>query len=527
VDLNAAATQVLGVEVAAVSGRPAADVLAGWPEPTYDDSDHLDAARFEMNLGERSFEVRISPLRKSHGDFAGRLIVLSDITERKILEHRLAEQAYQDALTGLANRAHFQASLAEAFVAPSDPGSSTGVLFLDLDDFKTVNDSLGHPAGDRLLIEVAERLRSSLDGRAMPARLGGDEFAVLVPGIVSVDEITAIARQILDVLQRPLVLVGRELRIRASIGIATAGREMPDPDDLLRNADLALYAAKANGKSRFAVFDSSMERKAFERLELESAMRRALERGEFVVHYQPIVRLGDGRTVEVEALVRWNHPERGLMPPAAFIHLAEETGLIVPLGQFVLETACSQVRAWQEHWPSAADLALSVNLSGRQFQHPGLVEDIERALRQSGLAPECRSLEITESVAMERPDATATTLDCLKRAGVRLAIDDFGTGYSSLSYLKRFPVDILKIDRSFVDGLGEDAHDTAIVRAIVALARSLGVRVTGEGVETDVQRRHLVASGADRGQGYLFARPVPAGELTARFADDEPKSLAA
>ncbi|MBV8717391.1 MAG: EAL domain-containing protein [Chloroflexi bacterium] len=510
VDLNAAATRILGVEVAAVSGRPAPDVLHGWPEMIHA-SDAKQEVRTELTLDERSFDVHVSPLRKAPRGFSARLVVLRDITERKSLEQRLAQQAYGDALTGLANRAHFQARLAEALSA----GQRTGVLFLDLDDFKTVNDSLGHPAGDRLLVEVAGRLQASLDHSATAARLGGDEFAVLVPGADSMNALVAMARQVLGALERPFDLSGRELPIRASIGIAASSPDVRSPDDLLRNADLALYAAKAKGKSRYAVFDASMERNALERLELEASMRQGLERGEFEVYYQPIVSLLDSRIIEVEALVRWNHPIRGLVAPSNFIPLAEETGIIVPLGQFVLETACRDVRSWQTRFAGCAELGVSVNLSGRQFQHPSLFEDIDRALQDSGLPPDSLCLEITESVAMEHPEATAAALELLKLWGTRVAIDDFGTGYSSLSYLKRFPVDALKIDQSFVEGLGGSGHDSAIVRAIVALARSLGMQVTAEGIESEVQRQYLAGTGADRGQGYLFSRPVPRDQLAA------------
>jgi EAL domain-containing protein (putative c-di-GMP-specific phosphodiesterase class I) len=327
-----------------------------------------------------------------------------------------------------------------------------------------------------------------------------------------------------------MTVAGHALRVRASIGIALAPVESTDPDDVLRKADLALYAAKGNGKSRFAVFDSSMERNALERLELETALRLGLERGEFRVLYQPIVSLASGQIVEVEALVRWEHPQRGLIPPAAFIPVAEETGLIVPLGQLVLEAACRQARQWQTQYPSAHALSVAVNLSARQFQHPRLVADIDRALREAGLASQLLKLEITESVAMQDADSTARTLDRLKVLGIKVAIDDFGTGYSSLSYLKRFPVDALKIDRSFVDGLGEDSQDTAIVQSIVALAKSLGVGVTGEGVETATQASELRALGCDRGQGYLFSKPVPAvalGDLLARAEAPSLASLAA
>jgi EAL domain-containing protein (putative c-di-GMP-specific phosphodiesterase class I) len=347
--------------------------------------------------------------------------------------------------------------------------------------------------------------------------LGGDEFAVLVEDLTDAGDVTIVAERVLAGLRTPFLVDGKEVVTDASVGIAIADMafEGVSPDDLLRNADLALYAAKGKGKSRYAVFDASMEATVVERLELETAMRQGLERGEFEVYYQPIVSLGTGSTVEVEALVRWNHPARGLIGPASFIPLAEENGFIVPLGQFVLETACRDVRQWQTTLPGCADLGVAVNLSARQFQHPSLFEDIDRALQESGLPPNCLCLEITESVAMEHPETTTAALQLLKLWGTKVAIDDFGTGYSSLSYLKRFPVDVLKIDRSFVDGLDDGGHDTAIVRAIVALAQSLDVRVTAEGLETEGQWRHLVGSGAECGQGYLISPPVPRQTMTA------------
>ena len=435
--------------------------------------------------------------------------VLRDITERKQLEQRLAQQAFEDALTGLANRARFHERLAQMLVAAVGSVRRTGVLFLDLDDFKTVNDSLGHAAGDQLLIQVARRVRACLRPTDTAARLGGDEFALLVPNLASVDEAVEVAERVLRALDTPMSVAGRELRVRASIGIALAPVESVDPDDVLRKADLALYAAKGNGKARFAVFDASMERNALERLELETALRLALERGEFRVLYQPIVALDSGQIVEVEALVRWEHPERGLISPAAFIPVAEDTGLIVPLGQFVLETACRQARQWQTQYAGAHGLSVAVNLSARQFQHPRLVADIDRALREAGLAPHQLKLEITESVAMQDADSTARTLDRLKVLGIKVAIDDFGTGYSSLSYLKRFPVDALKIDRSFIEGL-DDPHDAAIVQSVIVLAKTLGLSVTAEGIETPGQRLRLEQLGCTLGQGYLFGRPLAA-----------------
>jgi EAL domain-containing protein (putative c-di-GMP-specific phosphodiesterase class I) len=316
-------------------------------------------------------------------------------------------------------------------------------------------------------------------------------------------------------LRAPLVLDGQEVFPTASIGIALSTPRRSRPDSLLRDADVAMYHAKAEGKDRSAVFDATMLEQAAERLTLEADLRRAIDRGELLVHYQPIVSLRDRAVVEVEALVRWQHPERGLVSPAEFIPVAEATGLIVPIGQQVLEQACRQLAAWQTRYPTEPKLVVSVNLSARQFQHPDLLGDIRRAVGAAGLDPHCLKLEITESTVMQDAEAAVTTLHELKTLGIQLAIDDFGTGYSSLGYLKRFPIDTLKIDRSFISGLGQDAQDTAIVRSVLALARSLGLSVTAEGIETTGQEAQLAELDCDRGQGYLFARPLAARDVEA------------
>jgi EAL domain-containing protein (putative c-di-GMP-specific phosphodiesterase class I) len=339
--------------------------------------------------------------------------------------------------------------------------------------------------------------------------LGGDEFTILVEDVADVDEITGVAERVVEALRAPVTLDGREIFVTASLGIALSAPRQTTADELLRNADLAMYRAKAGGKARWEIYDASLETRARERLDIETDLRRGLEQGEFRVHYQPIISLASGEIVEAEALLRWEHPRRGLVSPDAFIPIAEETGLIVPLGQWVLEQACLQARQWQALYPNQAPLVMSVNLSARQFQHPGLVADIQRAVRDSRLDPALLKLEITESVLMQDVDATVATLHALKALGIQLAIDDFGTGYSSLSYLKRFPIDTLKIDRSFVSGLGQDAQDTAIVRSVVNLAKTLNLSVTGEGIETAAQHAQLIQLGCDLGQGYLFARPVP------------------
>jgi diguanylate cyclase (GGDEF)-like protein/PAS domain S-box-containing protein len=418
-----------------------------------------------------------------------------DITDRKMAEEALQHQAFHDALTGRQDK-------------------SVAVLFLDLDNFKVVNDSLGHAQGDALLAIVAQRLRDCLRAADTGARLGGDEFTVLLEDVTCEAEAIAVAERIARAVRAPVVLQGREVVVSASIGIAI-GPPRGAGTDLMREADLAMYRAKVNGKARCALFDPHLEVRAMERLELETDLRHALVRGEFRVHYQPIVSLEQETVAGVEALVRWEHPERGLVQPLAFIPVAEETGLIIPIGKWVLEQACQQSRLWQLEFPRERPLCISVNLSARQLQHPDLVADVARAVRDAGMDPATLELEITESVVMQDAEATDATLRALKAIGIRLAIDDFGTGYSSLSYLKRFPVDTLKIDRSFIDGLGSDSQDTAIVHSVAALARALDLSVTAEGVETTAQHLLLQQLGCDLAQGYLYARPVPAAELTA------------
>src|SRR5712692_3151611 len=432
-----------------------------------------------------------------------------DITQRKAFERELSRLAFTDTLTGLPNRALLRDRLTHALARAERQRGHVAVLFLDLDRFKVVNDSLGHASGDALLLEVANRINTCLRSGDTAARLGGDEFTVLLEDIVDEQQAVEVAERIAESLRLPVIVEGREVFVSASIGIALNTPHRIGPDGVLRNADLALYRAKADGRARHAVFDPSMEARALERLEVETDLRHALDRDELRVYFQPVVDLDTGTVNELEALVRWERPGYGIVSPIAFIPIAEETGLIVPIGQWVLEEACRWAQRWQAFTSSHKPLIVSVNLSARQFQHPELLTDIKRALDETGLDPRHLKLEITESVVMQDAQATIDTLQALKAIGIRVAIDDFGTGYSSLSYLKRLPVDTLKIDASFVSGLGQDTQDTAIVDSVVALARTLQLSVTGEGVETLAQARHLRRLGCDRGQGFLYARPLP------------------
>jgi diguanylate cyclase (GGDEF)-like protein/PAS domain S-box-containing protein len=465
----------------------------------------------------RDFEVIVNNLLADAG-VSGIVATYRDITERKGFEKELAHLAFHDPLTNLPNRALFIDRLEHALVRADRKQGTVAVLFLDLDNFKVINDSLGHQLGDQLLIAASKRLQACLRLQDTVARLGGDEFTILLEDIAGVSDAIHVAERIMDQFQAPFTFGEHEVYTTTSIGIALSTLGLDRPGGLLRDADLAMYRAKNRGKAQYEVFDRSMNSYAMERLELETDLRRAIERSEFRVHYQPVVLLESSRIVEVEALVRWEHPRRGMVSPAQFIPLAEETGLILPIGRWVLEEACRQMRAWQMQYPSEPPLMISVNLSARQFQHPKLVEDIADILQDTRLDPASLKLEITESVMMQDAKATIGTLWQLKELGIQLAIDDFGTGYSSLAYLKRFPIDILKIDRSFVDRLGRDPEDTAIVRSVVTLAKTLNLAVTGEGIETAEQLLQLQALGCERGQGYYFAKPLPSDALSSLFA---------
>jgi diguanylate cyclase (GGDEF)-like protein len=414
-------------------------------------------------------------------------------------------------------------------------------MFMDLDNFKVINDSLGHEAGDKLLVTLAERLRGCLRPGDTIARLGGDEFAMLLEDIRNVNEATQIAERVAGELRAPIDLEVRDVLVTTSIGIAFRSSAQDKPSDLLRNADLALYRAKDKGKAHYELFNATMNTQALKSLELGNDLRRALERGELSVRYQPKVSL-DGnlqnylrfmgsraviasttprvipRIIGMEALVRWEHPKYGLLLPSEFIPVAEETGLILPIGRWVLEEACRQARAWQEQHLSDPPLVMCVNLSARQFQRSNLAQEVAEVLRETGLEQRCLELEITESVVMEDAQSTISTLRELKDLGVRLTIDDFGTGYSSLSYLKRFPIDFLKIDRSFVDGLTKEPEYVEIVSAIVTLAHTLGMQVIAEGVENAEQLAQLRGLGCDLAQGYYFSESLPAEAASAFLA---------
>ena len=445
-------------------------------------------------------------------DGAGRPVlvgVIRDISERKQLEAQMNRLAYYDQLSGLPNRSLFLDRLGNALARAARSGHTVAVLFLDLDNFKVINDSLGHEVGDRLLAAVAERLRASVRSGDTAARFGGDEFAVLLEDVGSDAYAREAADRMVMSLHAPIMIDTHELCPSFSIGVTMSTPGGDTVEEMLRQADLAMYRAKANGKAQYAVFDQAMAADAMDRLTLECELRQALSRDQLRIEYQPIVDLATGRIVEVEALLRWQHPQLGLVSPARFIPVAEETGLIVPIGHWVLEQACRQARAWRATAPNARDVMVGVNLSARQFRHPKLMADIARILRDTGLEPSALKLEITESIVMQYMSSAIVTMQQLKALGTRLAIDDFGTGYSSLSYLQRFPVDTLKIDGSFVHGFERDHRDMAIVRSVIALARGLDLTVTAEGIETEEQLAELQALGCSYGQGFYLARPAP------------------
>ena len=443
---------------------------------------------------------------------------LGRVIERDDAEERLVHQAMHDALTGLPNRALMTDRLEQAIARSDRYGSALQVLFLDIDDFKTINDSLGHAAGDRVLTEIADRLSRCLrktdtvarTGRTTVARLGGDEFGVVLEDC---SDAAAVADRIFTALDPPIVVDGQEVFISASIGGAGAAADGDGSDNILRSADAAMYVAKAQGKARFAKFDPSMHSAVRQRLSLANDLRRAIEGDQLTVHYQPQTSAGDGSIVCAEALVRWNHPSEGLIGPNTFIPLAEETGLIVPIGEWVLATACRQAVAWQQEDGPYRHASVAVNVSGRQLMEPDFAEVVSRILETTKLDPRRLCLEVTESVLVENTAQTAPIFRALKDLGLSFAVDDFGTGYSSLSSLQRFPIDVLKIDQSFVARLTDDSDAGTIVLAVIRLAHNLGLEVVAEGVETLAQLAQLRDYGCDHLQGYLFSRPVPAADL--------------
>jgi len=505
----------IGLVLAALAGRGLARHLLV-PLRT------LKQAAERLGDGELSHRVELQrtdelgALATAFNDMAGDL-------ERS--RDQLTHQALHDPLTTLANRTLLVDRIEHASVGARRRGTSMALLLLDLDGFKTVNDSLGHPAGDRVLVETAQRVAAALPAANSAARLGGDEFAGLLEDVDAEGALT-VANRLAAALRAPLHLDGQSVTLGASVGVAMSDGGVP-ADELLRNADLAMYRAKQAGKDRCQLFEDAMHAAVLARVRLESELRQAMANGELRVHYQPTIDLRTNRITGCEALVRWQHPERGLIAPGEFIPLAEETGLIVPLGTWVLRTACRQLRDWHARFPGPQPLAVSVNLSVRQLQQPELASEVAEVLAETGLEPGTLVLEITESVMMQEGEIARRRLEALRRLGVTLALDDFGTGYSSLAYLERFPIDVLKIDKGFVDRLTVSDEGPVLVRAVIALADALHIATVAEGIEDPRQVPMLVAMGCGFGQGYHFGRPMPAEQFTQLLvAQAEPVPLA-
>jgi diguanylate cyclase (GGDEF)-like protein/PAS domain S-box-containing protein len=540
-DCHTHRSEPLGTSRERLIGRNARDILPPdaarvWIEAlgAADREGFSSGQQFELVLpcGRLWFELSIS--RRSGGDgMAARFIVLlRDITERKDAERRIARLAYFDALTGLANRQSFLDHVDLEIARCSGSARRLGVLFMDLDGFKAINDTMGHGAGDQVLRWAADRLRQALrpgdmvscvatTGDVELARLGGDEFTALIVDIVWPEDALAVAKRVLQMMRQPFNLNGRSVLLTASIGIAVFPEDGVDGVTLLKHADTAMYHAKEVGRDNCQYYSAVLTEKAVKRLELEGSLRQALQRSEFHLMFQPQLDVATGRIVAAEALIRWDHPTRGTVSPLEFIPVAEENGLIVPIGQWVLRSACVEAARWQRQ---GLDLRVAVNLSPLQFKDPELLASVRRALEQTGLPPQRLELEITEGALMTESSQTLATLNALRDLGVSVSLDDFGTGYSSMSYLKRLPLSTLKIDRSFVEGLPHQEESMAIVRAILSLAKSLGFSVTAEGVETPEQARSLKHMSCDMVQGFLFSKPVTAGDIVELMAD--PAALA-
>ena len=451
--------------------------------------------------------------------------VMFDVTDQKQLEARLELLAYHDELTGLPNRTMLVREIERIYTNPDIEREGAAVLFLDLDNFKLINDSFGHAVGDQVIEIVARRLKDLVGSDDFIARFGGDEFVVVLSGRDATIMADEFARRVRDAMEAPIHVDGREINVMTSIGIAHTHLGKRVSDDLLRDADVAMYEAKQQGRNRFVTFDDSMQERVIERLMLESELRTAIDESQFRLHFQPIVDLHTGEAMRMEALLRWQHPQRGLLAPPEFMSVAEETGQVIAIGQWVIAEACRQVRRWQDTLGRPAPV-ICVNLSARQFLHPSLAEDIERTITQSGIDGQLLEFEITESAAMEDPEGAVTTLRKLKALDVLIALDDFGTGYSGLSYLTQFPIDTLKIDQTFVAEISDSPEALAIVRTILAFSKSLGLQTIAEGIETPVQERTLQEMGCQLGQGYLYARPAPAARAAEHVLMRAPATLA-
>ena len=510
--VNRAYTTMTGFQARDVIGAALPSLRLGVQDQSYyerirhhmDAHDHWEGELWSVRSDGATFPIRasLSAIRDAQGAITSYMALLSDITDRKRMEEETRHLAHHDPLTGLPNRVLFMDRLAQALAANRRQHAEFALMFLDLDHFKAINDSHGHEAGDAVLQEVAARLSRCVRGVDTVSRLGGDEFVVLLTDIGGVDQAAHVASTVMQSVARPVQTGGREITLSVSIGIAICPSDGQDARTLLRHADVAMYHAKQNGRNEFCFFSPAMNAHVYERVQMENRLRRALANGEFVLEYQPEVDIASGRTVGVEALIRWRDPERGLLPPEQFIPAAEESGLIVPIGQWVLREACRQARQWRDQ---GYPVVVAVNLSNVQFIHNNLVHYVDEALAGSGLAPQYLDLEITEAVVMNSGSATRETISALRERGVQLTIDDFGTGFSSLTGLRQLPLSKLKIDRSFVDEITRAPDEAVMIPAIIAVARSLKLRVVAEGVETIEQLRYLQQHGCDEYQGYYAA----------------------
>jgi diguanylate cyclase (GGDEF)-like protein/PAS domain S-box-containing protein len=528
---NKGAEQMFGWRADEVLGRKVHEVVrSAYSEEQLDQilrelsesgQQHTDAVKYHKDGSPIYAEELTIALRGEQGEISGYLSIMRDLTERKESERlrrseaRLRYQAFHDLLTGLANRHLFLEHLEQALRRTGRTrGRKVAVLFMDLDNFKVINDSLGHQVGDVLLTAVSERLQGCLRPQDTLARFGGDEFTVLLEEVANPNEAVRVAERILETFRSPFVLDGREVVVTVSIGIALGTASTKNSEELLRDADTAMYRAKAQGTLKYEFFDRGMYERTLVRRNVENDLWRALENDEFEVHYQPIVNLGTDEVWGVEALVRWQHPEKGLLHPSQFVPLAERNGLIVPLGKLAMEDACKLAKELQRSRPRLRPLVAGVNYSARQLEHPDSTHAVEELLRRIGLQAGLLHLDITETAYIGAAAAHESNLDKLKGLGVGISIDDFGMGYSSLSYLKRLPADTLKVDKSFVAGLGEDVRDTAIVQMVIDLAHTFGMEAVAEGVERKKQAEQLKEMGCDMAQGYYFARPLPPEELS-------------
>ncbi len=489
---------------------------------------NFEAVKAELILHHKNntgfwVDLNTVPIRNEQGQVTHFVSVMREVTERKQVEEQLRLNAFHDSLTGLPNRLLFMERLAQTVARSRQSADHQfAVLFLDLDRFKVINDSLGHLIGDQLLIAIARRLEACVSREDTVSRLGGDEFTILLERIQTLEDAKKIAERVHQTLSAPFNLNGHEVFTSASIGITLSTTDYELPEDLLRGADIAMYRAKASGKACHEVFDTEMHTRVVNLLKLENDLRRAVERQEFLLYYQPIVSLATEKIVGFEALVRWQHPEQGIVSPVKFVPMAEETGLIIPLGQWVLREACRQMKAWHTAFPDRSPLSISVNLSSRQFSQPSLIKQIRQTLDDTGLEAHHLKLEITESAIMENTESAMDMMLQLKAMGIQLAVDDFGTGYSSLGYLYRFPMDLLKIDRSFISRVDVDGEKLELVKTIITLAWNLGMDVVAEGVETIKQLAQLKALKCEYAQGYLFSKPVSGADAEMLIRADHP-----